>query len=141
MNSLAAIGADFFSKKLVVDGENITLQITDCGGQDQFAEISNIFTKGAHGALLAYDTTRRDSLDSLDKWINKLEDINIPKVLVSTKNDVEDLREVLDEEGLEIAKKYNIPYYIPTSNVFCTVGASVACSSSNSTLPIPKGWA
>jgi len=112
-----SIGADFFSKKLVVDGENITLQITDCGGQDQFAEISNIFTKGAHGALLAYDTTRRDSLDSLDKWINKLEDINIPKVLVSTKNDVEDLREVLDSEGLEIAKKYNIPYYIPTSSL------------------------
>jgi len=112
-----SIGADFFSKKLEVDGENITLQITDIGGQDQFAEISNIFTKGAHGALLAYDTTRRDSLDSLDRWIGKLEDINIPKVLVSTKNDVEELREVLDHEGVEIAKKYNIPYYIPTSSL------------------------
>ncbi|MHA1126449.1 MAG: Rab family GTPase [Candidatus Heimdallarchaeota archaeon] len=112
-----SIGADFFSKKLEVDGENITLQITDIGGQDQFAEISNIFTKGAHGALLAYDTTRRDSLDSLDRWINKLEDINIPKVLVSTKNDVEELREVLDHEGVEIAKKYKIPYYIPTSSL------------------------
>jgi small GTP-binding protein len=112
-----SIGADFFSKKLEVDGENITLQITDIGGQDQFAEISNIFTKGAHGAILAYDTTRRDSLDSLDRWINKLEDINIPKVLVSTKNDVEELREVLDNEGVEIAKKYNIPFYIPTSSL------------------------
>lgn len=112
-----SIGADFFSKKLVVDGEEVTLQICDIGGQDQFAEISNIFTKGAHGAILCYDTTRRDTLDSLDRWINKLEDINIPKVLVSTKNDVEELREVLNEEGLETAKRLNISFYIPTTSL------------------------
>ena len=112
-----SIGADFFSKKLVVDGEDVTLQICDIGGQDQFAEISNIFTKGAHGAILCYDTTRRDTLDSLDRWIGKLEDKNIPKVLVSTKNDVEELREVLDEEGYETAKRLNVPYYIPTTSL------------------------
>lgn len=112
-----SIGADFFSKKLVVDGEEVTLQICDIGGQDQFAEISNIFTKGAHGAILCYDTTRRDTLDSLNRWITKLEDINIPKVLVSTKNDVEELREVLNEEGLETAKRLNIPFYIPTTSL------------------------
>ncbi len=112
-----SIGADFFSKRLVVDGEEVTLQICDIGGQDQFAEISNIFTKGAHGCILCYDTTRRDSLDSLDRWLGKLEDNNIPKVLVSTKNDVEDLREVLDEEGMEKAKQLNISYYIPTTSL------------------------
>jgi len=112
-----SIGADFFSKKLVVDGEDVTLQICDIGGQDQFAEISNIFTKGAHGAILCYDTTRRDTLDSLDRWLLKLDDPSIPKVLVSTKNDVEDLKEVFDEEGLQAAQKYNIPFYIPTSSL------------------------
>ncbi|MFW9924423.1 MAG: GTP-binding protein [Candidatus Thorarchaeota archaeon] len=112
-----SIGADFFSKKLVVEGEEVSLQICDIGGQDQFAEISNIFTKGAHGAILCYDTTRRDTLDSLDRWIGKLEDQGIPKVLVSTKNDVEELREILDEEGLETAKRMNIPYYIPTTSL------------------------
>ncbi|NHJ46209.1 MAG: GTP-binding protein [Asgard group archaeon] len=112
-----SIGADFFSKKLVVDGENVTLQICDIGGQDQFANISEIFTKGAHGALLCYDTTRRDTLDSLDRWIQKLDDISIPKVLVSTKNDIEDLKEVLDEEGIATAQKFGIPYYIPTTSL------------------------
>lgn len=112
-----SIGADFFSKKLVVDGEDVTLQICDIGGQDQFAEISNIFTKGAHGAILCYDTTRRDTLDSLDRWIQKLEDTTIPKVLVSTKNDIEDLKEILDEEGVSTAQKYNIPFYIPTTSL------------------------
>jgi len=112
-----SIGADFFSKRLVVDGEEVTLQICDIGGQDQFAEISNIFTKGAHGCILCYDTTRRDTLDSLDRWLGKLEDKNIPKVLVSTKNDVEDLREVLDEEGIETAKQLNISFYIPTTSL------------------------
>ncbi|MHA1213527.1 MAG: Rab family GTPase [Candidatus Heimdallarchaeota archaeon] len=112
-----SIGADFFSKKLVVDGEDVTLQICDIGGQDQFAEISNIFTKGAHGAILCYDTTRRDTVDSLERWIGKLEDTDIPKVLVSTKNDVEDLREVLDEEGVEIAQRYKIPFYIQTTSL------------------------
>ncbi|MGC9778789.1 MAG: GTP-binding protein [Candidatus Heimdallarchaeota archaeon] len=112
-----SIGADFFSKKLVVDGESVALQICDIGGQDQFAEISNIFTKGAHGAILCYDTTRRDTLDSLDRWIGKLEDAGIPKVLVSTKNDVEDLREVLDSEGIDTAKRLKIPYYIQTTSL------------------------
>jgi len=112
-----SIGADFFSKRSVVNGEEVTLQICDIGGQDQFAEISNIFTKGAHGCILCYDTTRRDTLDSLDRWLGKLEDNNIPKVLVSTKNDVEDLREVLDEEGIEKAKLLNISYYIPTTSL------------------------
>jgi small GTP-binding protein len=112
-----SIGADFFSKKLTVDGIDVTLQICDIGGQDQFAEISNIFTKGAHGAILCYDITRRDTLDSLTKWIGKLEDPNIPKVLVSTKNDVEELREVEDAEGLKKAQELNIPYYIPTTSL------------------------
>ncbi|NHJ33019.1 MAG: GTP-binding protein [Asgard group archaeon] len=112
-----SIGADFFSKKIVVDGEEVTLQICDIGGQDQFAEISNIFTKGAHGCILCYDTTRRDTLDSLDRWLGKLEDASIPKVLVSTKNDIEDLREILDEEGIETAKKLNISYFIPTTSL------------------------
>ena len=112
-----SIGADFFSKRLVVDGEEVTLQICDIGGQDQFAEISNIFTKGAHGCILCYDTTRRDTLDSLDRWLGKLEDNSIPKVLVSTKNDVEDLREVLDEEGIETAKRLDISFYIPTTSL------------------------
>ena len=112
-----SIGADFFSKKIRVNGEEVSLQICDIGGQDQFAEISNIFTKGAHGAILCYDTTRRDTLDSLERWLSKLEDPNIPKVLVSTKNDVEELREVLDEEGIETAKRLNIPFYIPTTSL------------------------
>jgi small GTP-binding protein len=112
-----SIGADFFSKKLVVDGEDVTLQICDIGGQDQFANISEIFTKGAHGCILCYDTTRRDTVDSLDRWLQKLDDINIPKVLVSTKNDIEDLKEVLDEEGIATAQKYNIPFYIPTTSL------------------------
>ncbi|MBK5113205.1 MAG: GTP-binding protein [Candidatus Heimdallarchaeota archaeon] len=112
-----SIGADFFSKKLTVDGEEVTLQICDIGGQDQFAEISNIFTKGAHGCILCYDTTRRDTLDSLDRWLGKLEDNSIPKVLVSTKNDVEDLQEVIDEEGIETARRLNIPFFIPTTSL------------------------
>lgn len=112
-----SIGADFFSKKLTIDNEEVTLQICDIGGQDQFAEISNIFTKGAHGAVMCYDTTRRDTLDSLDKWLKQLDDPTIPKVLVSTKNDVTELKEVLDEEGLEAARKLNIPYYIPTTSL------------------------
>ncbi|MBD3191427.1 MAG: GTP-binding protein [Candidatus Heimdallarchaeota archaeon] len=112
-----SIGADFFSKKLLVEGEEVSLQICDIGGQDQFAEISEIFTKGAHGAILCYDTTRRDTLDSLDKWLSKLEDPDIPKVLVSTKNDVEDLKEVWDEEGLAAADRLDIPYYIPTTSL------------------------
>jgi small GTP-binding protein len=112
-----SIGADFFSKKITVDGEEVTLQICDVGGQDQFQEISTVFTKGAHGAILCYDITRRETVDSLDRWMAKLDDPSIPKVLVSTKNDVEELREVFDEEGLEIARRYNIPYYIPTTSL------------------------
>jgi hypothetical protein len=49
--------------------------------------------------------------------LQKLEDKNIPKVLVSTKNDVEDLKEVLDEEGIQAAQRFNIPFYIPTTSL------------------------
>ena len=76
-----------------------------------------IFFKGSLGALITYDITRRKTFDNLKTWINeaKTESPRIMLILVGNKNDLEDMREVSYEEGLEFAKKNGCIGFIETS--------------------------
>ena len=45
------------------------LQIWDTAGQESFRSITRSYYRGAAGALLVYDTTRRDSFEHLSPWL------------------------------------------------------------------------
>ena len=107
------VGVEFGSK-IVKKGEKlIKLQIWDTAGQERYKSITSAYYKGAKGAFVVYDISRKSTFDNVDKWINELknngsEDVFI--MLVGNKSDLNDKREIIEEEVKKKAQGYNIAY-------------------------------
>jgi small GTP-binding protein len=76
--------------------------------QERFRSIASQYYRGATGCVLCYDTTRLETLYSLDKWlmdvrINSLP--QIPVVLVGNKCDLVDQRQVKEHDGQDFKEK------------------------------------
>lgn len=97
-NYKITIGVQFFTHNVKTDNGEVVLSVWDLAGQDQFQHIVNRFLIGSSGIILAYDSTDINSYFSLHhRWIPLIEEFcvpNIPIILVSTKNDLEEEKEV-----------------------------------------------
>ena len=73
LESRATIGVEFAAKTLTADnGEVIKAQIWDTAGQDRYRAIASSYYRGAAGAILVYDITKKRSFDNLEKWLTEL---------------------------------------------------------------------
>jgi small GTP-binding protein len=114
------VGCDFFIKRIYINNLSVTMQIFDIGGQDHFARMRSAFAGGAKGLFLAFDITRRDSLYSLEKWITTIdaEIENVaPRVLISTKSDLNADAEIWPEDIESIKEKLKVDAYFDTSSL------------------------
>lgn len=124
LESKATIGVEFDTKRIDHEGKIIKAQIWDTAGQERFRAITSAYYKGAMGALLVYDISKRTTFTMLDRWLNEIRihtepDLNI--ILVGNKSDLENLREVTKEEAINYAKDHKIPFFetsaLTSSNV------------------------
>ena len=112
-DSKATVGVEFGSKKFVVDKVNIKAQIWDTAGQERYKSITNAYYKGSKGAFVVYDITRKETFDSVDKWIADLKqsgDKKITILLIGNKADLENQRVISKEQGEEKAKSFNLAF-------------------------------
>jgi Ras-related protein Rab-1A len=112
-NFMPTIGVDFKIRTLEVDGRTIKLQIWDTAGQERFKTITSSYYKGAHGIIVVYDVTDKESFKNIDTWMNEVEkhaSDNVSRILVGNKNDLEESRQVSTDEGKELADQYNIRF-------------------------------
>ena len=112
-NFMPTIGVDFKIRTLEVDGKTIKLQIWDTAGQERFKTITSSYYKGAHGIIVVYDVTDKESYKNIDTWMNEVEkhaSDNVSRILVGNKSDLEDSRQVSTDEGKELADTYNIRF-------------------------------
>jgi small GTP-binding protein len=61
-------------------------------GQEAFQAITRTYYKGAVGALLVYDITRRETFDHVTKWLEEVKQNSsktIVVILVGNKKDLE----------------------------------------------------
>lgn len=117
-SSVMTVGVDFFTKELLFDNVKCSLQLWDLGGQKRFRHLLDSFVMGARGALLLFDLTNMPKIGDILEWVNiaRLHDINLPIILVGTKNDLEDLIAVDDESALHIKNTFNMLDYIKISS-------------------------
>lgn len=111
--SKATVGVEFSSKKFELGGYTVKAQIWDTAGQERYKSITNAYYKGAKGALLVYDITRRDTFESVDRWIPDLKangDEQVTILLIGNKCDLEENRQVTKEEAEAKAKLYSKSY-------------------------------
>ena len=108
----ATIGVDFFNYSTSVEGKDVTLQIWDTAGQERFMAITSTFFRGAHGVLIVYDVTSRQSFESVQRWFHCIAESNssgMEKVVVGNKCDLAAARQVSTAEGLELAQTLGLP--------------------------------
>ena len=105
-------GVDFFIKTFQLsDGSVVNCLIYDTGGQEKFKSINSQYYRKANAILLLYDITNKDSFDEINNYYSK--EIrercnkNIPVVLIGNKLDLENEREVSQEEAIILAKQEN----------------------------------
>ncbi|XP_054821003.1 ras-related protein RABC2a-like [Prosopis cineraria] len=104
------IGVDFKIKVFTVGGKRLKLTIWDTAGQEKFRTLTSSYYRGAHGIVLVYDVTRRDTFTNLSEvWSKELElystNQDCMKMLVGNKVDRDSERVVSREEGLALAKE------------------------------------
>ena len=110
---MPTIGVDFKIRTIEVDGKTIKLQIWDTAGQERFKTITSSYYKGAHGIIVTYDITDRESFTAVQTWMGEVEkhaSDNISRILVGNKCDLEDQRAVSFEEGQELAEHFNVRF-------------------------------
>ena len=112
-DSKATVGVEFGSKQFNVEGHSIKAQIWDTAGQERYKAITSAYYKGAKGAFIVYDITRKQSFESVDKWVNDVTavaDKKITIILIGNKSDLEDQRQVSKEQGQDKANKLEIAF-------------------------------
>ena len=107
------IGVDFKIKTFDIDEKKIKMQIWDTAGQGRFKNIIASYYRGAHGILLIYDVTDKDSFKNLSNWLIEIEknaSKNVLKVLIGNKTDLEDKRVITYNQGKEFADTYGLKF-------------------------------
>ena len=105
----ATVGVEFFTKNIEINNCNIRAHIWDTAGQEKFRAITKSYYRGAKGALVVFDLTRRDSFTNTEKWISELRangESDLIIVLIGNKSDLVMNRVVSKEEAQEKAE-YN----------------------------------
>ncbi|XP_059352268.1 ras-related protein Rab-2 isoform X1 [Daphnia carinata] len=104
---------EFGARMITIDGKQIKLQIWDTAGQEAFRSITRSYYRGAAGALLVYDITRRDTFNHLTTWLEDARqhsNSNMVIMLIGNKSDLESRREVKKEEGEAFAREHGLVF-------------------------------
>ena len=112
-DSKATVGVEFGSKQFKIEGHTIKAQIWDTAGQERYKAITSAYYKGAKGAFVVYDITRKGSFESIEKWVNDLTstaDKKLTIVVIGNKCDLEDQRQITKEQGEEKANKLEVAF-------------------------------
>ncbi|XP_078168330.1 ras-related protein RIC2 [Carex rostrata] len=117
LESKSTIGVEFATRSLNIDGKVIKAQIWDTAGQERYRAITSAYYRGAVGALLVYDVTRRQTFDNVERWLRELRDHTDPSIvvmLVGNKSDLRHLVAVPTDDGSAFAEKEAL-YFMETS--------------------------
>lgn len=105
-----------------VEGKTVKAQIWDTAGQERYRAITSAYYRGAVGALLVYDLTKRQTFENVQRWLRELRDhadSNIVIVMIGNKSDLSHLRSVSEDDGQTMAEKEGLSF-IETSALDAT---------------------
>ncbi|XP_027162947.1 ras-related protein RABC2a-like [Coffea eugenioides] len=110
------IGVDFKIKLLTFGGKRMKLTIWDTAGQERFGTLTSSYYRGAHGIILVYDVTRRETFTNLSEiWAKEVElystNHDCIRILVGNKVDRDCERAVTVEEGMALAQEHKCLFF------------------------------
>ncbi|KAF9007020.1 P-loop containing nucleoside triphosphate hydrolase protein [Cyathus striatus] len=97
-----------FAKSVIYKGVEYDCHIIDSAGQDEYSPINAQYAIGIHGYVLVYSITSRNSFNMVQIVYDKIIDFcgvsDIPCVIVGTKCDLFQNRQVEATEGAKLAQ-------------------------------------
>ncbi|VDN30769.1 unnamed protein product [Gongylonema pulchrum] len=129
------IGVEFGTRIIEVSGQKIKLQIWDTAGQERFRAVTRSYYRGAAGALMVYDITRRSTYNHLSSWLTDARNLTHPNTvifLIGNKSDLDGQRDVTYEEAKAFADENGLTFlecsaktYIHSFFFFCICQSSL----------------
>ena len=102
------------STYLRVGNDQILVKILDVSGKKDYESSINGFRANVFGGFIVYDISKKDSFQSIDKWVKIFKNIsskNATLMLLGNKSDLNDNREIMEKIGEEKAKELNISFF------------------------------
>lgn len=110
---ISTIGVDFKIRTIELEGKTVKLQIWDTAGQERFRTITSSYYRGAHGIIVVYDVTDKDSFDSVKNWLQEIDRYaveGVNKLLVGNKSDLVGKKVVETDTAKQMADQLGIPF-------------------------------
>lgn len=130
-SNTSTIGIDFNSKMIRVEGSICKLEIWDTAGQERFSTITANYYRGAQGAMLVYDISRRESFDRVKVWLERARQLGgaeLECVLVGNKADIpESSRAVSAADGETLGLDLGIPFVEASALSGANVESAFVC--------------
>jgi Ras-related protein Rab-8A len=114
---IMTMGAKVMKKivKIEKDGQsyNVTLLVWDIMGQKHFRIIESVAFENVVGGLVICDVTRRSTFENLEYWVEAVHRISpgIPMILLANKSDLENERQVSNDELKLLADKFALTWF------------------------------
>ncbi|XP_026454807.1 ras-related protein RABD1-like isoform X2 [Papaver somniferum] len=132
---ISTIGVDFKISTLELEGKTVKLQIWDTAGQERFRTITSSYYRGAHGIIIVYDVTEKESFDNVKQWLSEIDryaNDTVCKLLVGNKCDLVEEKVVETETAKAFAEKLGISFLetsakdsINVEQIFSTMAAEI----------------
>ncbi|VDO53294.1 unnamed protein product [Haemonchus placei] len=113
LESKTTIGVEFATRTIEIDGKLIKAQIWDTAGQERYRAITSAYYRGAVGALLVYDISKMQTLESCERWLRELREFSnesVSVMLVGNKLDLRHFRAVPTDVALQFAEKHQLAF-------------------------------
>ncbi|ESO02168.1 hypothetical protein HELRODRAFT_188605 [Helobdella robusta] len=131
-NMLSTVGIDFVKMAFEVDGAQVTLQICSKNVQRRLIFKYSLLPSFSYvlaeqdqllqGLILVYDTTNKETFETLDYWMNSIESIfdkdckePVPVVMVGNKMDLAGKRQVSYQDGRKLSERNFMAGFMETS--------------------------
>jgi len=110
---ISTIGWDRKKTSIILDdGKEMELSIWDTAGQERYHSVAVKVIKQVQGIIIVFDVTKKESFKNVVDWLQVIDDnfTDVSLILFGNKCDLEDKREVTEEEAIKFAKENNLKY-------------------------------
>jgi len=100
---------DSYSTELLIDDKKQAMDIYDTAGTEDFAMVRAQYIREAEGVICVYSINNKKSYEQVTKLhdhVLRVKDGPVPFVLVGTKGDLENEREVTYDQGKDLSKTF-----------------------------------
>lgn len=115
---LSTIGVKISRRVVLLPQGKVNLLLWDLAGSDEFnGQIRANYLRGAAGAIIVCDLTRRETLTGFSRYLHQMQAVglNIPLVFAGNKADLQAERQISFEEIQQVAQAAGVQVFLTSA--------------------------